>query len=563
MSLRPLVVIVMGVSASGKTTVGRKLARRLRWPFKEGDDLHSRRAIAKMKSGRPLDDRDRAPWLARVARWIDARRRARSGGVIACSALKRAHRRVLVAGRSDVRLLYLRGQERVIAKRAKRRRGHFMPAALLQSQFETLEEPAADERPLIVDVDRHTAEAAAALAFDLVRQAARQGDGVLALNSGSSSLKFAVFDGPKPLARGSVTAIGQARARMKIVDGAGRVRFDRPARVADAAAASRHVLEWLDRSGFGDAIDAVGHRVVHGGARFQEPRRVTAALLRALRGLVRLAPEHMPAALDVVREVARRRPAWRQVACFDTAFHRDLPPESRLYPLPRALARRGIVRYGFHGLSYASALGWLSAQAGARAARGRVIVAHLGSGASCAAIRHGTSLDTTMGFTPAGGLPMSTRSGDLDPGVLLYLIEQEHRSAREIHEIVNRQGGLLGLSGASADMQELLRRRRHDRRAALAVALFCYQVRKTIGAYAAARGGLDRLVFTGGIGEHAPPVRAEICAGLEFLGVELDRAANRGNASRISVGSARVAVYVAPADEERIIAEAARCRAKS
>lgn len=562
MTRRPLVLIVMGVSASGKTTVGRMLAHRLGWPFKEGDELHTRQAIAKMKSGRALDDRDRAPWLARLSRWIDARRRARTGGVIACSVLKRSYRRGLVAGRPDVRLVYLRGRERLIAERARRRRGHFMPRSLLRSQFETLEEPLAEERPLVVDVDRPL-HAVVADALRQVREAARRENFVLALNSGSSSLKFALFEGPAPLARGAIAAIGRGRGRIRVADGRGRTLVERSARFPDAVAALAWLLDWLDRSGFGDGIAAAGHRVVHGGTRFQEPRQVTAALRRALRGLVRLAPGHLPAALDVMRELARRRPAWRQVACFDTAFHRHLPPRSRLYPLPRRFARRGIVRYGFHGLSYASALDWLSARAGSRAARSRVIVAHLGSGVSCAAIRDGVSVDTTMGFTPTGGLPMATRSGDLDPGVLLYLMERERLTARDVDELVNRQGGLLGLSGSSADMQELLRRRRRDRRAALAVELFCYQVRKTIGAYAAAQGGLDRLVFTGGIGEHAASVRAGICAGLEFLGVRLDPAANRANAARVSARSSRVVVHVAPADEERIIAEAVRCKTKS
>ena len=243
-----------------------------------------------------------------------------------------------------------------------------------------------------------------------------------------------------------------------------------------------------------------------------------------------------------------------QVACFDTAFHHDLPRVAQLLPIPRRFEARGVRRYGFHGLSYAYLLEELARVAGPRAAAGRVIMAHLGNGASLAAVREGKSIDTSMSFTPTAGVPMSTRSGDLDPGLVWYLVLVEHLDAHAFNEMVNFQSGLLGLSETSADMRDLLAHESGDVRAKEAVEVFCYQVKKTIGAYAAALGGLDTLIFAGGIGEHAPPVRARICAGLEFLGVEIHAARNAANEAVISTDAGRVAVRVMHTDEESMIA---------
>jgi acetate kinase len=350
---------------------------------------------------------------------------------------------------------------------------------------------------------------------------------VLALNGGSSSIKFAVFEGD-PLRR----AFGGKAERA----------------APDAVAG---VLDDLQSRGALDGLAAVGHRVVHGGPDRFDPELVTSELLADLRTAVPLDPDHLPAEIRLIEAVASRLPSVPQVVCFDTAFHRDLPAVARTLPLP---PRPGLRRYGFHGLSYEYLLSELARVAGAEAAHGRVILAHLGSGASMAAVKGGTCIDTTMGFTPTGGLLMGTRSGDLDPGVLVHLLRSENLSADQLDDFVNRQAGLKGVSGTSSDVRELLAKRESDPRAALAVELFCYTARKSVGALTAALGGLDTLVFSGGIGEHAPEVRAGVCEGLSFLGVSLDPDANAGNAPVISANGARVAVRVIPTDEEVVIA---------
>jgi acetate kinase len=284
------------------------------------------------------------------------------------------------------------------------------------------------------------------------------------------------------------------------------------------------------------------------------PERVTPALIADLRALIPLAPLHLPTGLAGVEAVAARFPTLPQAVCFDTAFHRDLPEIARRLPLPRALVdAAGIQRFGFHGLSYEYVLERLGA-----AGRGRVVLAHLGSGASMAAVREGRAVDTTMGLTPAGGFMMGTRTGDLDPGVLLYLMREKGYDAARLDRLVNKESGLLGVSGTSADMKTLLERRERDAAAALAVAMFCYQVRKEVGAFAAAMGGLDALVFTGGIGERAAPVRAEICAGLGHLGVRLDPARNAVHDDPLSAPGGGCAVRVVPTREDLMIARHSR-----
>jgi acetate kinase len=274
-----------------------------------------------------------------------------------------------------------------------------------------------------------------------------------------------------------------------------------------------------------------------------------------LRQLKPFDPEHLPEEIQLTEAFHRRFPELPQVACFDTAFHHDLPRVARLLPIPRRYEAQGVRRYGFHGLSYAFLMGELARLAGAEAAQGRVILAHLGNGASLAAVHYGKPVDTSMSFTPTAGVPMSTRSGDLDPGLLWYLARTENMSAKQFNEMVNFQSGLLGVSETSSDMRDLLDHETQDVRAAEAVALFCYQVKKWIGAFAAALGGLDTLVFAGGIGENAPPVRARICEGLEFLGIELDATRNAASEGLISATAGQVAVRVIRTDEEWMIAQ--------
>jgi len=284
-----------------------------------------------------------------------------------------------------------------------------------------------------------------------------------------------------------------------------------------------------------------------------EPSRITRKLLLELHGITPYAPEHLPREIALIEALSRRHPKLPQVACFDTAFHHTMPRVAKLLPIPRRYAAKGVERYGFHGLSYAYLMEEL-ARLDPAAAKGRVILAHLGNGASLAAVHRGKSIDTSMGFTPTAGLVMSTRSGDLDPGLLYYLTRTERMSAARFQRMVNHESGLLGVSGTSSDLRDLLAREDHDARAAEAVSLFCYQAKKWIGSYAAALGGLDTLVFAGGIGENAPMIRKRICEGLAFLGITLHGKRNAKNASLISTDTGRVAVRVIRTDEERMIA---------
>jgi acetate kinase len=294
---------------------------------------------------------------------------------------------------------------------------------------------------------------------------------------------------------------------------------------------------------------------VHGGPKYSQPQQITPEMVEELHQLQPFDPEHLPEEILLTGAFHRRFPDLVQVACFDTAFHHDLPRVAQLLPIPRRYEAQGVRRYGFHGLSYAFLIEELARVAGPQAARGRVILAHLGNGASLAAVFEGKSMDTSMGFTPTAGVPMSTRSGDLDPGLVWYLARTEKITAKQFNEMVNFQSGLLGVSETSSDMQDLLERETEDVRAAEAVALFCYQVKKWIGAFAAALGGLDTLVFAGGIGENAPVVRARICDGLGFLGLELDEKQNMANAAAISAETSPVAVRVIHTDEEWMIAK--------
>ncbi len=359
---------------------------------------------------------------------------------------------------------------------------------------------------------------------------------LLALNAGSSSLKFAVFalgSAPRRVLTDTVSSLTAPHAH---------------------AQALESILSRLDAYGGLGTFQAVGHRFVHGGPSFDGPRSLTPEVLAELGRLAPLDPDHMPAALALADAVRARHPDLPQVACFDTAFHRTMPPVARLVPLPREFRDRGIERYGFHGLSCAYLAEELGRVAGERAAQGRVVLAHLGSGSSLTALRDGRSVDTTMGFTPTSGVPMGTRSGDLDPGVLLYLLRSGGLTADAIDDLVNRRSGLLGVSGSSADVRVLLAAEATDARAAEALELYCYRVRQAVGALAATLGGLETLVFSGGIGENSAPVRARIAAHLGHLGVHLDSGRNARSESVVSSEGAPCTVRVIRTDEESVIA---------
>ncbi len=382
---------------------------------------------------------------------------------------------------------------------------------------------------------------------------------ILTINGGSSSIKFALFEAGDSLRRileGRIERIGLPEATLR-VNGLTKVdNFSRPVKATGHTEAVGALMDWIEERIGRGALTAVGHRVVHGGPKYYKPQRITAEMVEDLHRLSPFDSEHLPEEILLTGAFHRRFHDLPQVACFDTAFHHDLPRVARLLPIPRRHEAQGVRRYGFHGLSYAFLMGELARLAGADAAQGRIILAHLGNGASLAAVRDGKPVDTSMSFTPTAGVPMSTRSGDLDPGLLWYLANTENMSAKQFNEMVNFQSGLLGISETSSDMRDLLECEAQDVRAFEAVALFCYQVKKWIGAFAAALGGLHTLVFAGGIGENAPIVRARICDGLEFLGIELDEKRNAANAGVISAVASPVAVRVIHTDEERMIAHA-------
>ena len=294
------------------------------------------------------------------------------------------------------------------------------------------------------------------------------------------------------------------------------------------------------------------------GRRTASRSEIDAEMIEQLKQLSQFDPEHMPEEILLIEAFQQRYPLLPQLACFDTAFHHDLPRVARLLPIPRRYEAQGVRRYGFHGLSYAFLMGELDRLAGSEKAQGRVILAHLGNGVSLAAVHHGKSVDTSMSFTPTAGVPMGTRSGDLDPGLVWYLARSEKMSAKQFNEMINFQSGLLGMSETSSDMSELLDQEAKDVRAAEAVDIFCYQIKKAIGGFAAALGGLETLVFAGGIGENAPSVRARICEGLGYLGIELDEKGNAAKESVISAAASRVAVRVIHTDEELMIARSVR-----
>ncbi|MBC8153129.1 MAG: acetate/propionate family kinase [Bacteroidetes bacterium] len=375
----------------------------------------------------------------------------------------------------------------------------------------------------------------------------------LILNSGSSSLKFALYrvDTDQIRMSGKLTRIGQPGAHFAVSTDSGP--RTEPLDLPDHAAAGNWLFDWLAKQP-GHRLDAVGHRFVHGGTRYRSPRSVTPELLAGLRPLIPFAPDHLPAEICLVETISRRYPDVPQVVCFDTAFHQTLPDYARQLPLPRRFREAGLVRYGFHGLSCEYTLSQLDPAT----ASGRVIVAHLGNGASMTAVLNGQSVDTTMGFTPTGGLMMGARTGDLDPGVLLYLLTDRRLDAPALSHLLNNESGLLGVSALSADMQALVEAAPANPRAAEAVRLFGYVAKKHLGALVAVLNGLDTLVFTGGIGENAPAIRADLCAQLDYLGITIDSVRNARNEPIISPDHSRVTVRVIPTNEELMIARHTR-----
>src|SRR6266851_1123517 len=354
---------------------------------------------------------------------------------------------------------------------------------------------------------------------------------ILTINVGSSTLKSGLYqlsDGEKLLATVTLEGIGRTAA-LPNMDAALRALFDRIG---------------------AQPIHAIGHRIVHGGLRYTAPVIVDAALLGELRGLIPLAPLHLPPEIEAVEALAKARPRVPQLVCFDTAFHRTMPEVARTYALPKPFRDAGLQRYGFHGLSYEYILEELKREAGDEESNGKVIVAHLGNGASLAAVNGGKCVDTTMGLTPTGGLVMATRPGDLDPGVVLWLLRERKLAPDEVDRIFQHESGMLGVSGVSGDVRELLRPNA-PAESRLAIDAFCHQARKMIAAMAASLGGLETLVFTAGIGEHSPEIRNAICEPLTFLGIELDPDRNAANKAIISTSDSWVTARVIPTNEER------------
>lgn len=379
---------------------------------------------------------------------------------------------------------------------------------------------------------------------------------VLTINAGSSSIRFALYDSGEQsqlILSGKIDRIGAEEATFR-VNGAEinpAINSTFPAEDHDAAAS--YLFQWLNQNVDMNALAAIGHRIVHGGPKYSQSQVVTPELIEDLKLISPLDPTHLPQEIRLIELFSRKLPNRLQVACFDTAFHHDLPRVAQLLPIPRHYEAKGIRRYGFHGLSYAFLLDELTRIAGVETANGRVIFAHLGAGASLAAVHGGRCIDTTMALTPTSGLVMATRSGDLDPGLLVYLIRNEQLTADQVDALINQQSGLLGISETSSDMRDLLNREPNDIRAADAVEIFCYQARKWIGSLAAALEGIDTLVFSGGIGENSSEVRDRICGGLQFLGIQLDKNLNANNSDVISTDGSPVQVRVIRTDEELMI----------
>ena len=380
---------------------------------------------------------------------------------------------------------------------------------------------------------------------------------VITINGGSSSIKFAIYEMTEKLQcklSGAVNRIGFNNPEFTVKDSNSNIKNNLKIRASNFKEAAGYLIDWLEKQDGFERVSCIGHRIVHG-MRHTRPERIDAELLKELNQIRDYDPDHLPAEIEMIQLLVKRHPGLLQIACFDTAFHAGLPRLAQILPIPRRFDQAGIQRYGFHGLSYSYLMGAIEKAYGKREAHGRIILAHLGSGASLAAVKEGKSIDTSMGFTAAGGLVMGSRTGDLDPGAAWYMIQKEGMTARQFNHLINHESGLLGISEISSNMEELLQCENSDPRAQEAVGLFCYQVKKWIGAFMAVLGGLDTLVFSGGIGANSATIRARICEGLGFAGIELNESGNKKNTIQISSNDSKVKVFVIPTNEELIIAK--------
>ncbi len=383
------------------------------------------------------------------------------------------------------------------------------------------------------------------------------GGSILTINGGSSSIKFAIFESEKQLRKileGAIERIGLSESAFRVAFANQENEIAQKILAPDYKTAIQFLMNWLEKNDELTTLIAIGHRVVHGGPLYNQPELITLEMIKNLKSISPFDPEHLPVEILIMKSFFQRFPDLPQVACFDTHFHYSMPRVAQILPIPRRFEVQGLRRYGFHGLSYEFLMKELTRLVGVKAAGGRIILAHLGSGASLAAVHKRKPVDTSMGFTPASGLPMGTRSGDLDPGLFSFLVHSDGFDADKFSEMVNFQSGLLGVSEISSDMRDLLKFESSDDRAAEAIEMFCYQTKKWIGSFAAILGGLDTLVFTGGIGERSATIRARICSGLEFLGIEIDKEKNLKNRGSISAKKGRVDIHVIRADEEKMIA---------
>ncbi len=379
---------------------------------------------------------------------------------------------------------------------------------------------------------------------------------ILTINGGSSSIKFSAYrikETLEQLLNGEIENIGSKKATLNFKNNTDQQKDSFDIEASDHDQAANHLIDWLEKQEDFTSISAIGHRIVHG-MQHTEPELVTEDLLNELKKISAFDPEHLPEEIKLIEIFKKRYPALKQIACFDTSFHTSMPVVAKLLTIPRRYYEMGIQRYGFHGLSYAYLMEELKCLIGEEKIKSKIILAHLGSGASLAAVKDGKSIDTSMGFTPTSGLPMSTRTGDLDPGAAWYLMQHEKLNPKEFNHLINHESGLIGISETSSDMRELMKIEDKDNRAKEAIELFCYQTKKWIGSFVAALGGVDVLVFSGGIGEHSPEVRSKICDDLEFLGIELDEVRNMNNEDIISTGTGKVMVRVIKTNEELMIA---------
>ncbi len=387
---------------------------------------------------------------------------------------------------------------------------------------------------------------------------ATAGDSVLTLNAGSSSLKFALYRREEKLNevfKGAIENIGTKNTWLNFTDGSNKKGKEIHINIQNRSDVISYLFQWLEAQRAFGMVKAIGHRVVYG-IKYTSPQCVTPELIKELKAISVYDPEHLPLEIELIERCVDRYPEMVQVACFDTSFHASMPAIAKLLPIPRKFAAMGIQRYGFHGISFAYLMEELENLEGRERAGGKVILAHLGNGASLSAVYKRSSMDTSMGFTPASGLTMATRTGDLDPGVAWYFMEVQKFTPQQFNKLIHHQSGLLGISETSSDMRNLLKARATDSRAGEAVDLFCYQAKKWIGSFAAVLNGLDTLVFSGGIGEHSAEVRAGICEGLQFLGIELDEKRNDNNDAVISSAKSRVQVRVINTNEQLMMARA-------